>query len=81
MTIYQLLFNRLTLFIIYFSVSSVFSVAKNTYLLCGCKPRFVRVFKCRLNNELNQSKMDDYAKQTQFPKCQNGYNLNFNNGL
>jgi hypothetical protein len=62
MTIYQLLFNRLTLFIIHFSVSSVFSVAKNTHLLCGCKPLFVRVFKCRLNNELQSIKNERLCK-------------------
>jgi hypothetical protein len=49
MTIYRLPFNQLTLFIIHFSVPlacpvgcavcypiGVFSVAKNTHLLCGC---------------------------------------------
>jgi hypothetical protein len=34
-----------------------------------------------INNELNQSKMNDYAKQTQFPKTKNVYNLNKNNEL
>ena len=28
-----------------------------------------------------QSKMDDYAKQTQFPKSQNEFNLLFRKGL
>jgi hypothetical protein len=56
-------------------------VAKNTHLLCGCKPLFIRVFKCRLNNELNQSKMDDYAKQTQFPKSRNEIKPLFDKGL
>jgi hypothetical protein len=48
MTIYQLLFNRLTLFIIHFSVSSEpalsevegFSVAKNSVYLCESVSNF-----------------------------------------
>jgi hypothetical protein len=40
MTIYQLLFNRLTLFIIHFSVSSVFSVAKNCVYRCESVSNF-----------------------------------------
>jgi len=75
MTIYQLLFNRLILFIIHFSV---FSVAKNLFVpqcLCGYqsimqnKPNFrnaqIVVNLVKTRNYNNEQRTMNYSKQTQ----------------
>jgi hypothetical protein len=75
MTIYHLLLNRLTLFMIHFSVCSVSSVAtKNPVILSNCLLRALGSLWLKLNlsavalAKADQSKITNYAKQTQFPK-------------
>jgi hypothetical protein len=78
MTIYHLLLNRLTLFMIHFSVCSVSSVAtKNPVILSNCLLRALG----SLWLKIFQSKITNYAKRTQFFKKSNVYNRNFNNEL
>ena len=51
-----------------------------TFLLCAFAPLLLCAL-VPLWLELNQSKITNYAKQTQFPKSKNIYNRNYDNEL